>query len=134
VFSQSIFLSVLVRTICLFLKPCNPYCLVPESCDKAQLPNIANGYKTACPGHMDSVYRYSCKKGYRLLGVSTVFCTAAGWSEGEDPVCASKEIIGFDGLLLILGDLETGCDKHELMGDGLEYGRARYAFGGTVVR
>ena len=40
-----------------------------------------------------------------------------------------------DGLFFLkLGYLETGCDKHELMGDGLEYGRARYAFGGTVVR
>ena len=39
-----------------------------------------------------------------------------------------------DWLFLKLDYLETGCDKNELMGDGLEYGRARYAFGGTVVR
>ena len=131
-FSLLNFLSVLVRRRILFLKPFSLYFLVPESCDAAQLANITNGYKTACPGHMDSVYRYSCKKGYWLLGVSTVFCTPTGWSEGEDPVCASKEIIGL--AFLILGYLETGCDKNQLMADGLEYGQARYAFGGTVVR
>ena len=130
--SLRISLSVLVRRIFLFSKSLSPYFLVPESCDAAKLANIANWYKTACPGHMDSVYRYSCKKGYRLLGVSTVFCTPTGWSEGEDPVCASKEIIGL--AFLILGYLETGCDKNQLMADGLEYGQARYAFGGTVVR
>ena len=38
------------------------------------------------------------------------------------------------GAVYRIADLGAGCDKNGLMGDGIKYGQARYAHGGTVVR
>ena len=46
---------------------------------------VGGGYQYLC------WCRYSCKKGYRMMGTSTVFCTQAGWSVKQAPVCASKK-------------------------------------------
>ena len=75
-------------------------------CDAGKLPDLDNGYAVTLPGYSDSVYRsvqdsdistlltmdicrLECKKGYRLLGVATVFCTLTGWSGVQNTVCAS---------------------------------------------
>eukprot|EP00092_Neocalanus_flemingeri_P038639 GFUD01042069.1.p1 GENE.GFUD01042069.1~~GFUD01042069.1.p1 ORF type:complete len:990 (-),score=267.58 GFUD01042069.1:133-3102(-) len=94
-----------------------PLCAAIGSCDAESVPQIQNGFKKANPRYKNSVYRYSCKKGYRLMGVSTVFCTQQGWSVGEAPVCT-----------------RAGCQVDDLMGGGVPNGRARAVWGGAALR
>jgi len=95
-----------------------PLCAAIGSCDPASLPAIKNGFKKANPRYSNSVYRYSCKKGYRLVGTSTVFCSQAGWSVAEAPVCT-----------------RAGCELENLMGEeGVRNGRARALWGGAAFR
>jgi len=95
-----------------------PLCAAIGSCDPAKLPSIKNGWKKANPRYANSVYRYSCKKGYRMMGTSTVFCTQAGWSVKQAPVCT-----------------RAGCDLGQIMGEeGIPHGRARTLWGGAAIR
>jgi len=95
-----------------------PLCAAIGTCDPANLPSIKNGWKKANPRYANSVYRYSCKKGYRMMGTSTVFCTQTGWSADHAPVCT-----------------RAGCDLTELMGEeGIQHGRARTLWGGAAIR
>jgi len=94
-----------------------PLCAAIGSCDAESVPQIKNGFQKANPRYKNSVYRYSCKKGYRLMGVSTVFCTKTGWSLEEAPVCT-----------------RAGCQVDHLMGEGLQNGRARPVWGGAAFR
>jgi len=94
-----------------------PLCAAIGSCDAETVPRIRNGFQKANRKYKNSVYRYSCNAGYRLLGVSTVFCTQAGWSARDAPVCT-----------------RPGCDVQQLVGAGLKYGRARTVRGGAAVR
>jgi len=95
-----------------------PLCAAIGSCQADQVPHIKNGFQAANPRYADSVYRYTCKKGYRLLGVTTIFCTQTGWSQEEAPVCT-----------------RPGCPLENLMGeDGIKNGRARPVWGGAAFR
>merc|ERR1719347_1784017 len=64
-----------------------------------------------------TIFKYKCNKGYRLVGSSTAYCTPTGWSVGEAPICA-----------------RPGCDKRELLGNGMEYGHSKSMYGGAVFR
>ena len=35
--------------------------------------------------------RFSCNRGYRLVGQHRVYCTRRGWNLNTPPVCASKK-------------------------------------------
>jgi len=53
-----------------------------------------------------------------MMGTSTVFCTQAGWSVKQAPVCA-----------------RAGCDLGQIMGEeGIQQGRARTLWGGAAIR
>merc|ERR1719347_843602 len=64
-----------------------------------------------------TIFKYKCNKGYRLVGSSTAYCTPTGWSVGEAPICA-----------------RPGCDRRELLGNGMEYGHSKSMYGGAVFR
>merc|ERR1719347_1415039 len=64
-----------------------------------------------------TIFKYKCNKGYRLVGSSTAYCTPTGWSVGEAPICA-----------------RPGCDRRELLGNGMDYGHSKSMYGGAVYR
>ena len=67
-----------------------PVCSV-GGCNPADLPSLVNGRRLRVKGTRNSVFKYKCNRGYRLLGPKNVFCTKDGWMMEELPVCASKE-------------------------------------------
>jgi len=95
-----------------------PVCAAIGSCDEARVPRIRkNGFQQRKSHSVGTIFKYKCNKGYRLVGSSTAYCTPTGWSVGEAPICA-----------------RPGCDRRELLGNGMEYGHSKSMYGGAVFR
>jgi len=93
-----------------------PVCSV-SGCDPNKLPAFVNGRRLRVKGTRNSVFKYKCNRGYRLLGPKNVYCTVDGWKMDELPVCA-----------------RPGCDESSLLGGGIPHGHQRSMFQGAVVK
>jgi len=93
-----------------------PVCSV-SGCDPNKLPTFDNGRRLRVKGTRNSVFKYKCNRGYRLLGPKNVYCTVEGWKSDELPVCA-----------------RPGCDESSLLGGGTPHGHHRSLLQGAVVR
>jgi len=93
-----------------------PVCSV-SGCDPNKLPTFVNGRRLKVKGTRNSVFKYKCNRGYRLLGPKNVYCTVDGWKIDQLPVCA-----------------RPGCDESSLLGGGTPHGHQRSMFQGAVVR
>ena len=70
-----------------------PVCTKLEGCDPGDLPGVKHGrkYSYANSRYRGGVYKYSCYKGYHLVGSNIVWCDEGRWSVGEqETVCASE--------------------------------------------
>ena len=62
------------------------------TCDPTQLPKLTNGKHVQVKGLRAGMYRFSCNRGYRLVGQHRVYCTRRGWNLESAPVCASENL------------------------------------------
>ena len=60
------------------------------SCDPTRLPGITNGQRKAVREFRQSVFRYSCNKGFTLVGEDMVYCDQGEWSMDTAPLCISE--------------------------------------------
>jgi len=97
-----------------------PVCTALMACPEEQLPNIENGYRRGVAQLQNSVYRYKCYSGFRLMGARSVHCDGHNWVTTELPICTRR-----------------GCDPADLFGSEVaqfEHGRVRSIYGGAAYR
>ena len=59
-------------------------------CDQNRLPKIENGQREQVRKMRGSVHKYSCNKGFNLIGDDLVYCNDKHWSLSSQPLCASE--------------------------------------------
>jgi len=65
-----------------------PVCAAPGSC--SVLPLVVNGRTIPIRGARGAAVRFTCFKGYRLIGEKMGYCMGTTWSMEEMPVCISE--------------------------------------------
>jgi len=65
-----------------------PVCAAPGSC--SVLPLVVNGRTIPIRGAMGAAVRFTCFKGYRLIGEKMGYCMGTTWSMDEMPVCINE--------------------------------------------
>ena len=50
-------------------------------------PSIKHGYVNGSGSVQGSLYRFSCKRGYSLVGETKLYCTAEGKWNASIPIC-----------------------------------------------
>ena len=68
-------------------------------CDQNSLPKIDNGQREQVRKLRGAVHKYSCNKGFNLIGDDLVYCKGNEWSLTSPPLCASESKHSFTGLL-----------------------------------
>ena len=58
-------------------------------CDQSQLSKIEHGRRVMLRKYRGSVAKFSCNKGYSLVGDELVYCDRDSWSNTHQPLCAS---------------------------------------------